>query len=269
MMKIQIGPLVGKGNTADVYDIGDNKVLKLFHPSLNQYAVVKEWENSKLINSLNLPIVKSYDLITYGDRYGIILDKLQGIALIDFILQPKKLDHQDGENYTLILAQIHKRLLEQTLPEATSFKSILRECIQTTHYIKEQSKVKLLEILDSLPEGDQLCHGDFHFGNVIMDGNDYYVIDFMNICKGNKYFDIARTLYLIEMTVLPSDIPDYELILSLKQEVGDIYLNEMGVSREELSDYLTVIAAARLAELNSNLGGELSGILEYLSQKGL
>lgn len=33
-----VGAILGKGNTADVYDMGDNKALKLFHKGYHEAA---------------------------------------------------------------------------------------------------------------------------------------------------------------------------------------------------------------------------------------
>ena len=261
-MKLQPGPLIGQGNTADVFDLGDNKVVKLYHAGFYKGAIETEWENSKLLNHLNIPIAKSYEMVAYEDRYGIVYDKLQGVSLLDLVLQPEK-----TESCTMMLAQMHKKLLNYVIPAAVSYKTILHNCIQSTDQIKENSKVKLLEILATLPEGEQLCHGDFHYGNLLLVGQDCYVIDYMNVCKGHRNLDIARTFYLIDMTSLPQGLSDYEMILRMKKQQAELYLREMGVNKEELSNWLIVIAAARLAELNSNLMGEKETILEFLSTR--
>lgn len=44
---------------------------------------------------------------------------------------------------------------------------------------------ELLEMIDNLADGNALCHGDFHPGNIQMSEGNIYVIDFMNVCKGN------------------------------------------------------------------------------------
>jgi hypothetical protein len=55
----------------------------------------------------------------------------------------------------------------------------------------------------------------------------------------------------------------------MKKRVTDIYLEEMGVSRECLSDWLMVTTAARLSELNNEQTNEKNSILKYLSARGL
>lgn len=61
--------------------------------------------------------------------------------------------------------------------------------------------------------------------------------------------DIARTLYLIEITPVPENAPNYEEIAKLKKQSADIYLWEMDASRDQSI--------------------ERNNILEYLSLQGL
>jgi len=98
---------------------------------------------------------------------------------------------------------------------------------------------------------------------------NYYIIDYMNVCSGHKYGDIARTVYLTEMTPVPDGITDREQFLQIKKTITDIYLKEMGVSRDLLSDWLMVIAAARLSELSDEQNDEINSILDYLALCGI
>jgi thiamine kinase-like enzyme len=262
-MDIVIGALIGQGATADVFDIGDNKVVKLFHSGYSENARIREWENSILLDQVDIPIAKSYGMITYKDRYGIVYDKINGVSLLEILLQT-----YDVEKYAKVMADIHKQLLSKDLPGAASIKSILQRNIEHADGLSGISKAGLLDMLHALPDSNGLCHGDFHFGNILMTQQGCYVIDFMNICKGHRYSDIARTVYLTEFTPVPKDMPDREKILEMKTYAADFYLKEMGVRRVDLSDWLTVTFAARLYETGSGPSDEREHIMQYLSKKG-
>lgn len=114
--------------------------------------------------------------------------------------------------------------------------------------VAEQERA--LEILDSLKDGDSLCHGDYHPDNILISDERKTVIDFMNVCHGDPLYDVARTVYLVEYTPVPADTTadDREVVLQLKKMLADLYLIEMNVTREMIQDYLTVITVARLGE---------------------
>jgi hypothetical protein len=259
-----LGPLLGRGNTADVYDVGNNRVVKLFNAGYPLQSVRYEIKNSKLLNALDIPIIKSYELATYGGRHGIVYDKLDGVSMLDLIFKTG-----DLEQYAAALAVLHKKILSQKLQRAVNLKSILKTNIKRSDSLSKLSKTEFLKTLDGLPDGYCFCHGDFHFGNVIANQGTYYVIDYMNVCRGHKFGDIARTVYLLEMTPVPPDTNDAERLLSMKKHATDIYLSEMGVSRESLAEWLMVIAAARLSELRDEETAEKNAVFKYLLSCGL
>ncbi|MCR8642935.1 aminoglycoside phosphotransferase family protein [Paenibacillus sp. N1-5-1-14] len=59
--------------------------------------------------------------------------------------------------------------------------------------------------MDRLKDGDTLCHGDFHPGNILLSNGHPMVIDFMNVCHGDLFYDVARTVFLVEYTPVPAD----------------------------------------------------------------
>lgn len=130
-----------------------------------------------------------------------------------------------------------------------------------------EGKAKLLKLLDSLPDGDSLCHDDFHFGNVLWDGRQTYLIDLMDICKGNRNFDIARTLYLTEFPQAPENIPNRENFAEMQKLAAEIYLREMGVTRDELEPFLIIAAARSLTGLKDEQAKQRELTLQYLRSK--
>ncbi len=265
-----IGALIGKGNTADVFEMGNDKVIKLFHPGYSFNSVLFEYENSKLLNPLDVPIVKSYELVDWNGRHGIVYDKIDGKSMQDILLHPNNVEENPTpsallEKYATALALLHKKILSCKSPSAVSLKSILKKNIEDTDQLSRQRKSKLIATLNGLPDGDGFCHGDFHFGNVIVSREKYFMIDYMNVCRGHEYGDIARTVYLTEMTPVPAEIHDRTLIRGMKKQATDIYLKEMGVNRECLSDWLMIITAARLGELRDEQTEEKNAILDYLA----
>jgi streptomycin 6-kinase len=259
-----IGALIGQGNTADIFDAGNDKVVKLFKFGYPLDAVRHEFDNSRLLNGLDLPVSRSYELAAHEGRHGILYDKIDGEPLLELLLRTGDV----GQGAT-VLASLHKRILACKLSGAESLKSILKNNIEHANDLTMACKAKLLAVLDALPDGDRLCHGDFHFGNVLVNGDQSYMIDYMNICRGHEFGDIARTVYLTEMTPVPAQIPNRERILPMKKRATDIYLQAMGVAREDLAEWLLVTAAARLSELNREQWEERNSVLEYLSMRGL
>lgn len=256
---MQLGKLLGMGATADVYEAGEGKAIKLFHEGFPKEIVDKEARNAKLLRGMGLRLAESYGVVSIDGRYGIMLQAIYGPSLLDIALETK-----ESASLAVEMARIHKTFLEKTLPGAESMKDILARNIRATAYLSNEDKRRFLDILSGLPEGDGLCHGDMHFGNILFADGEYTVIDYNNICRGHRLFDITRTVYLTQLTPVPDDMPDRELFLRLKHQAADAYLVEMGVEREELSRYMAVTMAARLIETGANTSGERDHLLQLL-----
>ena len=52
--------------------------------------------------------------------------------------------------------------------------------------------------MESLPDGDRICHGDFHPDNLIMTKAGPVIIDWEFGAKGVPEADIARTVVLVQ-----------------------------------------------------------------------
>jgi aminoglycoside phosphotransferase (APT) family kinase protein len=65
----------------------------------------------------------------------------------------------------------------------------------------------ILEVLDGLPDGDRLCHGDFHVSNVLAGRSGPAVIDWTLVTRGHPTSDFARSSLLTEMGEVPPGTP--------------------------------------------------------------
>lgn len=212
--------LLAKGNTAEVFDCGDGNVCKLFWKDYPVEAIQREFSNAKVINGTSLKTPKALELVEIDGRKGIIYQKIEGKSLLKEIFeQPELAPKVLGE-----MVGLQKELHMHTSGEIISYKDYLG----FFNY----------EGADSLPDGDIICHGDFHPDNVIrgVDGQ-LFVIDFMNLCHGPKEYDIARTFVL-----LTEGGPEYE-------PFGQIYLQMMQVSFEEIKALVEAVKFCRKKEM--------------------
>ncbi len=261
-----LGRLVGRGNTADVFDIGRGLVIKLFKPKYPINSIQREFQNSRLLESLGLPIAKSHRLVTRCGRHGIIYDKIDGQPMLGLVLTSDSV-----EGYARDLARLQKKMLSHRLPQAISLKTKLQRSIESARDLRKETKSILTAFLRALQDAECCCHGDFHFGNIMVTRDGYFIIDYMNLCSGHQYGDIARTLYLTEMSVVPAHVygeKQLQNIRYIRNRIAEVYLEDMGVSRQELSKWLVVTAAARLSELTAAQTDEKGAILQFLSDNG-
>lgn len=181
---MKTGKQIGVGNTANVYEWEDDKVLKLFHEGYPYEAVIKEYSNAIAIRDLEFLKPKAHDMILYDNRNGIIYDKLKGESLLDWVLRTGNISM-----CSYYMSKLHKEIIHNDIQDVPNYKNFLRYHIPST--LSDNERNNLLDMIDKLADGNTLCHGDFHPGNILISEGIIYVIDFMNVCHGNYLYDVA------------------------------------------------------------------------------
>ena len=103
--------------------------------------------------------------------------------------------------------------------------------------LDEPRKQLLLGRLSDMPEGDRLCHGDFHPVNVLGDASQPLVIDWPDASCGDPAADVCRSYLLLRLYA--QDIAEPYL---------DAYCRVSNVQQGKILDWLPYVAVARLAE---------------------
>lgn len=221
--------LIGKGNTAEVFDIGDGKILKLFIGGYPKEPVEREFNNAKTMESFGLPVPACYEMTEVDGRFGIVYEKILGIDLYNYITKTGEV--QKGLE---ILVGFQKLILEKECADLMSYKDFIKLVIG-------ERDPAAIEKIDCLPDGNNVCHGDFHPFNILVDKNgNAKIIDFMNVCRGPRLYDIARSYFLMR-----GDGPVNPEIVPLLQA----YLQFHGVSEADLEPFFEVIAICHKWEM--------------------
>src|SRR4030095_15031609 len=96
--------------------------------------------------------------------------------------------------YARILAQLHIQMHKCVFNAdgIPAQRKRLQNKINHADALSTSLKDSLLNTLQSLPEGDRVCHGDFHPANVLISGENARVIDWMDASRGNPLADVWR-----------------------------------------------------------------------------
>ena len=243
---MEFGEIIGIGNTATVYEWENGKVLKLFYQGYPKEAVEKEFHNAMAIMDMDFAKPRVYEITYCEDRIGIIYERVEGESLLDWVMKTG-----DVQECAVYMAELHKDIIQNKITNVPNYKEFLKCNIENTSCANLENREEILQILDKLPDGNTLCHGDFHPGNILILNGHTEVIDFMNVCYGDPLYDVARTVFLVEYTPVPIEMDDGEMLLQFKKTLADLYLIQMNVTREMIQNYLAVIIAARVGECST------------------
>lgn len=218
--------LLGKGNTAEVFDCGNGTVCKLFFEGYpNMYAAL-EFQNAEELYRNNLSVPKPFQMVTLENRRGIIYEKIAGKVLSDK-MAAKEINLENGLK---MLVNLQLDTMAHHSEKVLSYKEFLIAMLKG----KNAEEQTVVSRITALPDDDCLLHGDLHPENIMVTPNGRLVIiDFMNVCRGPALYDIARTYFLI------------------RQSYGgwaERYLQEINVLEKDIREYLNLIAFCRQYE---------------------
>ena len=100
---------------------------------------------------------------------------------------------------------------------------------------------------------EKLCHGDFHFFNLIMSDHKVTIIDWVDASAGDIRADVYRTYLLYS-----------QFLVELADMYMRLYCEKSGLSKDEIFQWAPIIAAARLSECVSSEKPER--LLEIVNQ---
>lgn len=115
--------------------------------------------------------------------------------------------------------------------------------------LPERLRTAALEALEKMPEGDRLCHGDFHPGNILLSQPEPVIIDWIDSSIGNPLADVARTtiLALGSAATNPSRSARWGVLATHTLYLRRYFQLRSG-GRDEYHRWLPIVAAARLSE---------------------
>jgi uncharacterized protein (TIGR02172 family) len=248
------GALIGAGRTADVYAWGDEQVLKLYQDWMPARAIEREFEITRLAGEAGLPVAAAEEMLQVDGRTGIIFERVTGKSLLK-ILQAKPWKFV---SIARLLAEYHARMHACSLPaSAPGQREQIEESIAWAKDLSEDEKRIILAVLARLPDGNAICHGDFHPDNILITGKGPVIIDWMTGRRGNPLADVERTVLLTQTGGLPPGISLAMglLINALRSGLVAVYLARYrhirSVSRAEIDAWELPLLAARLFEVEN------------------
>lgn len=245
------GLFIGKGKTAEVYEWGADCVLKLFHKNFDYERVIYEAEIGRAVNEAGVPSPKVYDIVEIDGRKGIIFQRIYGKTLSMLIQEePWKLRY-----YTKQMArfqyEIHNYSITEILP---SQKERFERKMHNSLNILGEKGTRILNYIDSLQNGNSICHGDIHSKNIIISDKGPVAIDWNSGYKGNPLGDVARTYLTLNLppkssilTNINKIFPDNPRRLTYLTYLGE-YMKLANVELEDIDAWILPVAAARLKD---------------------
>lgn len=243
-----------------MYPWPDGRVLKLFRPGWTEQAARSEVARTRAVGDTGFPVPAAGDVIIVDGRPGIPLEAVPGRTMLDALRDWPWSLWQSARLLAELQADLHRRAAVG-LPLV---KTHLARRIYAAD-LPRDLRESMAALLESLPDGDRVCHGDFHPDNVILSPGGPVVIDWPDAAAGDPMADVARTsLLLMGRGNLPSGrAPGVVLAArrAFQRAYLARYLRASGQDGASLASWSAAAAAARLAE---NIPGERQTLLRLV-----
>jgi len=239
---------IAQGRTAEVYDWDSDHVLKLYLEWCPPDWVEYEARIARAVYEAGVPSPAAGEIMEVNGRRGLIYERLEGISM----LQDLNVRPWTFLKYSYALAGLHVKINQLSIEGLPSYEDGLGYNIRHAPHLGDDLRVKALTLLKSLPDGGNVCHGDYHPGNVIITKRGLVAIDWMTAKAGSRWADVSRTSLLLSIGARSAG---RQINTIVRMVVGlfhraylDRYMALSPDSREELNRWMPVTAAARLNE---------------------
>ena len=172
------GKLIGTGRNADVYDIGNGRVLRRYRDGRPQQWVAREAEVMAHARAHDVPVPEVFDVA----GADIIMARAAGPTMMDALARrPWTIRAQ-----ARLLARLHA--LVHTVPALDWLRAPFSDRSGG----------------DAAPPGEVLLHHDLHPKNVILTADGPQIIDWEGASRGPAVADVAMTWVIIAFSEVPA-----------------------------------------------------------------
>ncbi len=259
-----LGQPIAAGHISEVYAWEGNTVLKLFRPCFppdwaDYEADIARQVACKIEQAGGIRVPKVGEIVDIEGRRGIVYERVDGPSMAEAINQ----NPMRAVFYARMLAKMHAALHHLSGQELPSFRQQMIRSIEEVSIISEPQRQRVLQKAEQLPDGDRLCHGDFHLSNIILTQDGPVIIDWFCAGKGHPAADLTRTYIILSRCgAPPAGMPRWQLLLGrflISRTYINYYREQAPELVRQLKYFLPVVAAAKL---NDNIQPEQREILK-------
>ena len=183
--------LIGSGYFSSVYRVDKDTIVKVFNRVSDDDQIDRELKLAKEAFVLGIPTAISFDVVKVNDKYGLRFEMLDCISLKD-AFKNNKYNYDDlVDKYANLLITINSTPCDDELiPNMNDFYHQKLEDIK--EILDESDYLKLKKMMEGIDNSNTLVHGDCHFKNIMIQNDEFLLIDMDTLSVGNPIFELSQ-----------------------------------------------------------------------------
>jgi uncharacterized protein (DUF433 family)/Ser/Thr protein kinase RdoA (MazF antagonist) len=232
--------------TPNLYAWGEGQILKLCDSSAPADWVESIGRIERALYEAGLPVPKVGELVEMDGGLGQVYERIEGGSMAEALLGMARAGPDTTARLARVFAEAQARIHAYgSIPGLPSQRQLLSTVIHRTNALPPDLKEATLKAFDKVPEGERLCHGDFHPYNVLLSSRGPVVIDWNNAHIGNPLEDVARSALILSGLSVAQ--PSYRAIIDpFYQAYLERYRQLESVDQQQLAAWQPIVAAVRL-----------------------
>lgn len=233
--------IIGKGAKGTVYRYNDEIILKVYNEKNTFKDIERETYLARSAFVAGIPTAISFGIVQVGDHYGSVFELLDSSPISALIAK----DTSRAKYYAKIMADLARTIHSTTCEgiDLPNFKDEIQEWISggIAHDDPELTD-KITRLIVDLPDTGTMIHGDFHTGNIMMQGSEPFLIDMDTLSTCHPIAELAG-IYMSYVGFGELDPTFVENFMGFSYEISKDYYHEF------LKDYLETDDEARIQEV--------------------
>ena len=188
---------IGAGGNGAVYRISEDEIVKVnFNPDTYE-TLEEELAKAKEAFFLGVPTAISFDMVDCGEgKKGVVYEIIKSSNLGENIQKDPSRMEELTEKYIEQINLLHS--IHTDNPVYGSAKDSYRKQVEAaSKYLTEEEGELLNLILEALPEGDRLVHGDAHPKNIMIQNGEMLWIDMEGMSVGHPIYDLISIAVIL------------------------------------------------------------------------
>lgn len=189
-----------RGVNGMTYQMDDDTMLKVFKKGTRLKDIQKERDYSHTALVCGISTLIPYDVVSVGDDYGIVIESDHAVTLAEAIKKEPDRMNEYAERLADFLKEMHEIQIEKD--EFPDIKDRYKEWLEKAGtFISDSDREKITKLTENIPDSSGFVHGDINLNNILIQKNEFYLLDMAGAAHGHEIFDLQglyASLIMIE-----------------------------------------------------------------------